>query len=236
MPRAHMFRNDVIILCGGQGTRLREIFSDPKILFPLDGKPFLSHLYNQIRELTSGKIILCTGYKSTKIEAFCTDNDLDVVISRENRPAGTGGAVLNALAHISTNYFICVNGDTLLSDSDFRNLFEICEKKDLQKNIILACKTMQWDPRYGCVNLEPTLQIKKITDQKAETIDAFSGLSAIKKDILNSTEFGSISFENLIARLKIPKLNAQKMYLSDEFYDYGTVDAASRINEKVNIT
>ena len=231
-----MFKNDVIVLCGGQGTRLRKIFSDPKILFPLEGEPFLLKLYSQFRELTSGKIILCTGHKSDRIEIFCEDNNLDVIISREDMPAGTGGAILNALKHVSTNYFICVNGDTLISENDLCSLFEICENNALYESIILACKTMQWNKRYGCVNLDPTLRIDKIENKKTETIDAFSGLFAIKRDILNTIKFESISLENLISTLKIPKSRVCKMYLSGEFYDYGTVKAASQFNEKINIT
>ena len=177
-----MYSNDVVILCGGQGSRLRPVFSDPKILFPVGDEPFLIKLYNQFRTITSGNIILCTGYKSEKVEAFCDVNGLDVIISKEQSPAGTGGAILTALCHIKTDYFVCVNGDTLISQADMIAFFKNSTMIKAKKNIILACKASHRNERYGHVDTSPFLRIKKIDEQGSAIIDAFSGLSLIKRE------------------------------------------------------
>jgi glucose-1-phosphate cytidylyltransferase len=61
----------VVILCGGQGTRLRErTESLPKALIEIGGRPILWHVIEIYAAQGFERFILCTGYLGDQIERF----------------------------------------------------------------------------------------------------------------------------------------------------------------------
>ena len=57
-----------VILAGGYGTRLKP-FTDtnPKPMYPFNGKPFLEYLIKQVKSFEIEEIILLLGYFPEKI-------------------------------------------------------------------------------------------------------------------------------------------------------------------------
>ena len=64
----------VIILCGGKGSRMREFSAYPKPLVKIGGIPILKYLIDFFYKNKHKKIILATGYKSKKVEYFVERN------------------------------------------------------------------------------------------------------------------------------------------------------------------
>ena len=62
-----MSSDAAIILCGGKGTRFREISSEPKILTPFRGEKFIDYIIKYLRRQNIEKIILSLGHKSEEI-------------------------------------------------------------------------------------------------------------------------------------------------------------------------
>ena len=62
---------DVVILCGGRGTRLQEhTQSIPKPLVEIGGEPILWHVMQIYAAHGLRRFVLCTGYKGELIEEF----------------------------------------------------------------------------------------------------------------------------------------------------------------------
>ena len=62
---------DVVILCGGRGTRLQEhTQSIPKPLVEIGGEPIVWHVINIYAAHGLRRFVLCTGYKGDLIEQF----------------------------------------------------------------------------------------------------------------------------------------------------------------------
>ena len=58
----------VVILCGGRGTRLRGHFNDiPKPLIEIGGKPILRHIVKMYSHYGFNDFIFCLGYKAELI-------------------------------------------------------------------------------------------------------------------------------------------------------------------------
>ena len=95
MPEVNTEIPDVFILCGGQGTRFRAVREDiPKALAPINGVPFLDLLLDNLISQGCQRIILGTGYLSEQIEFYLQQrSDAEYLISREDAPLGTGGAI-----------------------------------------------------------------------------------------------------------------------------------------------
>jgi NDP-sugar pyrophosphorylase family protein len=106
---------DVVILCGGKGSRLQEAVSDrPKPMARIDERPFLDILIGFYKDLGLRRFVLCTGHKSECISSYYAErkDDVEIVISKEDEPLGTAGAVKNAEDLIRSRRFIVVNGDS----------------------------------------------------------------------------------------------------------------------------
>lgn len=103
------------ILAGGLGTRLRPVVNDrPKVMASVAGRPFLTRLLDQLSESGIRRTILCTGYRGEMIHNELGDRylDMELVYSVEESPLGTGGALKNAVALVSGETLLVLNGDS----------------------------------------------------------------------------------------------------------------------------
>ncbi len=67
----------VVILCGGQGTRLREETEyRPKPLVNIGGKPILWHIMKSYSAYSYHDFVLCLGYKGEMIKDYFINYDL----------------------------------------------------------------------------------------------------------------------------------------------------------------
>src|SRR5207245_8106454 len=67
----------VAILCGGQGTRIRDVADDiPKPMIPVGGRPILWHIMKGFAEHGFTDFVLCLGYKSWGIKRYFLDYHL----------------------------------------------------------------------------------------------------------------------------------------------------------------
>lgn len=107
---------DVVILCGGRGTRLGPLTAEmPKPLLPIGGEPFLLRLIERLRREGFGRFILAAHYLADCFEDFLADrrrelSDVELVVEPE--PLGTGGALRHAVERVTSPTFVALNGDT----------------------------------------------------------------------------------------------------------------------------
>jgi glucose-1-phosphate cytidylyltransferase len=80
----------VVILCGGQGTRLREETEyRPKPMVPIGGRPMLWHIMKTYAHYGHREFILCLGYKGEMIKEYFRNylwntSDVTVSVGRES--------------------------------------------------------------------------------------------------------------------------------------------------------
>ena len=59
------------ILCGGYGTRIRDVADNiPKPMIPIGGLPILWHIMKTYSMYNYKEFVLCLGYKSNAIKDF----------------------------------------------------------------------------------------------------------------------------------------------------------------------
>jgi glucose-1-phosphate cytidylyltransferase len=64
----------VVILCGGQGTRIRDVAEDvPKPMIPVGGRPILWHIMKGYAQAGFTDFVLCLGHKSWAIKRYFLD-------------------------------------------------------------------------------------------------------------------------------------------------------------------
>lgn len=111
----------VVIMAGGRGTRISELFPDiPKPLIPIDGVPVLEREILSLKEQGFDDIILTVGYMAGKImHYFGNGRRLGVHIDYfvEKQPLGNAGALFQMKDQL-TEDFLLLNGDAVF-DIDF---------------------------------------------------------------------------------------------------------------------
>jgi D-glycero-alpha-D-manno-heptose 1-phosphate guanylyltransferase len=88
------------ILAGGLGTRLRSIVADrPKVLAPVNGRPFLAFLLDQLENAGVREVVLLIGFGADRVRLAFGDHHhvMRLAYSAEPVPLGTAGAVRLAL-------------------------------------------------------------------------------------------------------------------------------------------
>lgn len=108
----------VAILVGGLAMRLRPLTEDiPKALIPINGRPFLAHQLELLKEKGIQDVVICVYYHGEQIEDFAGDGrcfGLNIRYSYDGpRPLGTGGAIRKVLPMLDDAFFV-LYGDSYL--------------------------------------------------------------------------------------------------------------------------
>lgn len=143
----------VVILCGGEGTRLREeTATRPKPLIEIGPDPILLHIMKLYAAHGFKRFILCLGYRGVLIKQYFLDRDLrlrdlkldlgtgqkaylgpsvdpnwEIVFAETGAKTQTGARVARCASYISTPRFMVTYGDGL-ADIDLRALLSYHEK------------------------------------------------------------------------------------------------------------
>jgi len=121
-----------IIMAGGRGTRIAELFPDiPKPLIPVDGMPILEREIRSLATQGFDDIILTVGYLADKIiNYFGEGSKFGVKIDYfvEKTPLGNAGALFRLRNKIGDEPFFLLNADAAF-DVDFKRMLEYHKQK-----------------------------------------------------------------------------------------------------------
>ena len=148
-----MSADEVILLAGGLGTRLRaEVPDVPKPLAPVAERPFLLWLLDAYAAAGMRRVILAIGYRGEQIASLVGDAwcGMTIAYSREETPLGTGGAVVQAAALVQGEGVHLANADTYLRYSP--SALEVATRQqDALLGVALA--SVPDVGRYGAVDV-----------------------------------------------------------------------------------
>ena len=144
---------EAIVLAGGLGTRLRGVVADlPKAMAPVNGRPFLALVLDQLVDAGFKTAILAVGYRHEAIRAHIGDRYRGLVLrySVESEPLGTGGAMRLACLHAHARDVFVLNGDTYL-ELDFRAMLDAHVRATASLSMAI-CHVPEVE-RYGALEL-----------------------------------------------------------------------------------
>jgi glucose-1-phosphate cytidylyltransferase len=145
-----------VILCGGEGTRLKEITeSIPKPLVEIGGKPILWHIMKIYSHYGFNDFVLCLGYKGELIEKYFKDNpesDWSIEFVDTGAKTNTGGRIKKIEKFISDDLFFATYGDGL-ANIDLNSLLKFHNDKKKIATITCANPLSQ----FGVLDVEDDL-------------------------------------------------------------------------------
>ena len=181
MPKISVGETDVLILCGGLGTRFREVRKDiPKALAPIEGTPFIDLLLNDLIQQGFRRIILATGHLGSQLEYHVNQRtDAEYIISCEPIPLGTGGAIKFAEKHFRSKQILILNGDSRIIFY-LPSLLEFHHNNHADMSILLSSATKGDD--YGNVKINDENRIT-VFSEKPKKSESYSELSLINAGV-----------------------------------------------------
>lgn len=205
----------VVILCGGLGTRLRPITNNiPKVMVPFLGRPFLEYVRRVFSAQGFHNFVLCVGYLGEQIEKYY---GATMVYSYDGELLlGTGGALKKA-EPLLDNEFILVNGDTYLN-IDYHDLIsEFHKSKKLAMMVVYPKRKKRNDVlvKNGLI-----MRYDKKTRRNVNAV--WTGVILMKKEILKlSPKKKVFSLEEEIFPKLIKKRELGAYITKDKFYTIG---------------
>jgi glucose-1-phosphate cytidylyltransferase len=177
----------VIILCGGQGTRLREETEyRPKPLVDVGGRPILWHIMKLYAHHGHPHFVLCLGYRGNMIKEYFLNyeamtNDFTINLGRLHAVAYhdahqeqdfcvtladtglntmTGGRVRRVQKHVKGDIFLVTYGDGL-SDVNVQALVDFHHAHGK----LATVTTVRPPSRFGLVNLTEEGRVSQFTEK-----------------------------------------------------------------------
>lgn len=215
------------ILCGGLGTRLGPLTTrTPKPLLQVGDAPFLDVLLFELGRHGIKRILLLAGFAADEVQVYARSTPLkerfglDIAVSVEPQPAGTGGALWHARDQFDDN-FLLLNGDSWF-DVNFLGLGAALSREPTAV-ATLAVRELEDASRYGMVDLaQPAssgsaARIARFAERPAQPGPGLvsGGVYACRRELLaHVPQTGSLEQEVM------PRLAADGLLLGIPFAGY----------------
>ena len=220
--------NNIVILCGGPGTRIKKLTQTcPKILINIEKKPFLYHLLKILKKNKIKNIYLLTQYKSVKIEKYVKNIKYFnfFILKDGKKKLGTGGSIKKNLKKLP-DYFFLTYGDSYLNIN-----YSI-----LRKKLISANKSIISIYKNNSKKLQNNVLFKKRKIIKYDKKKNFNyidyGLFLFKREDLENIKIKKENFDlaeylsTLIKKNKFTYIVSKK-----KFHECGSFDGIERIKK-----
>lgn len=214
---------DVIILCGGRGTRLGTLTDQiPKPLVEIHGKNFLEILIASTARYGFNRFILASGYKGELIrKSFEMRRDHEYVFSQEPEALGTAGGIKFCAPHIKSGDFLVLNGDSLCSAHLTELIAFHTEKKGLASVAVARPERTRTDGGYLAIGAGgKILSFEEKKFAQGRVINA--GIYVLNRAILDKIPEGRASS---LEKEIFPSLKAGEIFAfmtAERLYDIGT--------------
>jgi mannose-1-phosphate guanylyltransferase len=158
---------DVAVLAGGLGTRVAGVLGDtPKVLAPVEGRPYLAWLLDWLTGCGVRRVVLCLGHLAGKVQAWAAAHprpDMEIVTSVEPAPLGTAGGLRHARALLRSDPVLVMNGDTFVA-ADLDALLR--RHRETGAEITILCAEVEDAGRYGRVELDADRRITRFAEKE----------------------------------------------------------------------
>ena len=175
--------NDVIIMAGGEGKRLRELTKNcPKPMLKVNNKPILEIILEQCIEAGFKNFYFSVRFLKEQIKDYFNDGsrwNVSIRYLEEDRPLGTAGAI-SLLKHETTHSVLLINGD-VLTKVDFKNLYVF--HKHNKSDMSICVRKYSTEIPYGVVNTQNS-QVLSLDEKPLITHFINAGIYLFKPHIM----------------------------------------------------
>jgi NDP-sugar pyrophosphorylase family protein len=224
----------MVIMAGGQGTRLRPKTDNlPKPLLHIDGKPILEHIIEKAKLDGFSHFVLAVYYLKEMIQEYFKDGSslgVEVKYLEETKPLGTAGA-LSIFDSPPEDDFIVTNGDVITEI----NYAELLDYHKLHNSIAtMAVRRHEFHNPFGVVETSG-IEITGYEEKPVLTSNINAGvyaLSPVALDFLSKMEH--CDMPELFEKLRVKSLNTVAYPIHEQWMDIGRLVDLDKANSNAN--
>lgn len=212
-----------VIMAGGFGSRLRPLTDElPKPMLPINGRPIMERIIEQLREVGIRKIHVTTHYKPEKIVDHFGDGrrfGVDITYINESSPLGTGGAL--GLMPVPEEPLLVINGD-ILTQVNFRRLFEY--HKEQKAEMTISVQRYEMQVPYGVIECDGS-RVVSLSEKPQMEFLVNAGIYLLEPEILRFIPSNTyFDMTDLIQRVLDEKRMAVTFPIREYWHDIGRHD------------
>jgi dTDP-glucose pyrophosphorylase len=222
--------NLMVIMVGGQGTRLRPYTENcPKPMLPVGGKPMLEHIIERARSEGFQHFVLAIHYLGHIIEEYFGDGSrwhIKIDYLREEFPLGTAGAI-GLLSPRPEAPFLVSNGD-VLTDIRYGELLDFhCRHRAAAT---MAVRLHEWQHPFGVVRTKG-VDIIGFEEKPISRSHINSGIYVLEPSALDSLSAGEhCDMPTLFGRLQEHAARTIVYPMHEPWLDVGRPDDYDKAN------
>lgn len=216
--------NIMVIMAGGQGTRLRPHTENcPKPFLPVRGKPMLEHIVERARAEGFRNFVIAIHYLGQMIEDYFGDGskwDVRIDYLREKSPLGTAGAI-GLLTPRPDASFLVTNGD-VLTDIRYGELLDFHSRN--RASATMAVRAHEWQHPYGVVRTNG-IEIAGFEEKPVFRSHINAGIYVLEPDVLGALQSGErCDMPALFTRLQEQSARTIVYPMHEPWMDVGGTD------------
>lgn len=229
----------VVIMAGGEGTRLRPLtINRPKPMVPLLNKPLMEYAVERLSESNLKDIYVTLHYLPVVVSGYFEDGskwNVNLKYSIEDRPLGTAGGVRAVFDELDDT-LVVVSGD-LFSDIDFNNILNFHRSKG--SAFTMALVAVENPLEFGVALLDSEGRLKRFVEKPgwgevfSNTINA--GIYVIEPEVLELIPKGTeFDFSRDLVPLLLKKGYPVYGYIHNGYWrDIGNTEAYRKVHEEL---
>ena len=226
-----------IVLAGGLGTRLARVTRDiPKPMAQVGSRPFLEYLLDDLIDQGIEQTVLAVSYMWEVIREHFGSvyRGMELSYSVEEIPLGTGGAIRQALAKVTDDEVVVLNGDT-------RFRVDLMEMEKIHQNggaqLTIALKQVSDSGRFGRVEVSADGVVTSFLEKSTGGLGWINGgvyilNSSLFKDFPMPERF---SFELDLVEPNIDRIQPRAFQSDAYFIDMGIPEDYQRAQHEIGI-
>ena len=225
---------DVIIMAGGQGTRLQPFTHVlPKPLIPVKDKTIIEKIIENFTKQGAKKFIISINYKSKIIKSFFEELNPNYKYKfiEEKKPLGTAGSLALLKSKIKKDYFL-TNCDTLIN-FDYGEVYDYHKKNNHDITVIVSTK--KFTVPYGSCKVSKNGLLESIKEKPSQHLLVNTGMYIVNSqlfDLIKNNKF--MNFTDFISTCKKRKKRVGVYPVSDSSWlDFGEWDEFNKTLKKI---
>lgn len=227
---------DVVILCGGRGTRLGSLtVNTPKPLLPIRGEPFLLRRLRALRAEGFARVMLAVHYLAPQFHAFVRAHAAEfpeMTVVEEPVPLGTGGALRHAVRSVRSSVFVALNGDSWGVNALAPVLEAHAARGGRFTMVVVRAEQVEGNARHkGRITLGPNGEVQGFATGDAsgpQWVNA--GIYALDRELAQGWPEGSYNLEQQFLAL-VPRGSGWAFASEEPLLDIGTPDCYDLANQ-----
>lgn len=203
--------NQVVLLAGGKGTRMRELTETlPKPMVEIGNFPVLQHLIDIFESFSNFQYLIATGYKGDIIEKYF-NGFKNIKTIHTGEETNTGGRVFK-LANLLEDTFIVTYGDGL-ANVNIKSLIEFHESHEKLGTVTVTNPVS----RFGLVEFDSNFTVNKFIEKPKLDGYVNIGFMVFNKSFLEYLDEKSTLETNPL--MQLAKDGQLKAFIHDGYFE-----------------